>query len=81
MEARAIYKICKFTFLLKHEVLLLTPVFRFYLDTNGTAQNYTASFGDTNSTRYDHMAFCSSGTSWGSYVYLGGPGAVGAVDG
>ncbi|PMD21784.1 hypothetical protein NA56DRAFT_703431 [Hyaloscypha hepaticicola] len=48
-----------------------------FLDTNGTARNYTASFGDSNSTRYDHMAFSSSGTSWGSYVYLGGPDAGG----
>ena len=27
------------------------------------------------------MAFPSSGTSWGSYVYLGGPGAGGVVGG
>lgn len=56
-------------------------MFRFYLDTNGTSQDYTASFGDSNSTRYDHMAFSSSDNSWGSYVYLGGPGAGGVVGG
>jgi hypothetical protein len=56
-------------------------VSRFYLDANGTAQDYTGSFVDSNSTRYDHVAFPSSGTSWGSYVYLGGPGAGGVVGG
>jgi hypothetical protein len=54
---------------------------RFYLDTNGTAQDYTASFGDSNSTRYDHIVFPSSGTNWGSYIYLGGPSADGVVGG
>ncbi|KUJ19689.1 DUF239-domain-containing protein, partial [Mollisia scopiformis] len=52
-----------------------------YTDTSGNSQDYTAGFGDSDSTRYDHQNVVSSGTSWGSYVYLGGPGAGGVVGG
>ncbi|EON98440.1 putative carboxyl-terminal proteinase protein [Phaeoacremonium minimum UCRPA7] len=53
-----------------------------YTDTTGsTYYDYTASFGDSDSARYNHQNVASSGTNWGSYVYLGGPGAGGVVGG
>jgi len=48
---------------------------------SGDDVDYTAGFGDSDSTRYDHVNVVSSGTNWGSYVYLGGPGAGGVVGG
>lgn len=50
-----------------------------YFDTNGNTQDYTAGFGDSDSSRYNHQNVISSGTNWGSYVFLGGPGAGGCV--
>jgi hypothetical protein len=52
-----------------------------YTDTSGNAQDFTAGFGDSDSSRYNHVNAVSSGTNWGSYVYLGGPGAGGVVHG
>jgi hypothetical protein len=52
-----------------------------YTDTSGNTQSYTAGYWDSDSSRYDHVNVVSSGTSWGSYVYLGGPGAGGVVGG
>ncbi|CZR65436.1 uncharacterized protein PAC_15336 [Phialocephala subalpina] len=52
-----------------------------YTDTGGNSQDYTAGFGDSDSSRYNHANVVSSGTTWGSYVYLGGPGAGGVVGG
>lgn len=52
-----------------------------YYDTAGATQDYTATFGDSDSSRYNHANVVSSGTTWGSYVYLGGPGAGGVVNG
>ncbi|KAE9364680.1 DUF239-domain-containing protein [Stipitochalara longipes BDJ] len=53
----------------------------YYLDTNGNSFDFNASFSDSDASRYDHRAFPSSGTAWGSYLYLGGPGAGGVVGG
>ncbi|KAF4627827.1 hypothetical protein G7Y89_g10333 [Cudoniella acicularis] len=52
-----------------------------YVDTNSTAQYYTAGFGDSDSSRYNADPFPESGTTWGSYTYLGGPGAGEVVGG
>jgi hypothetical protein len=50
-----------------------------YFDTAGVSHPYTAGFWDSDPTRYDHRNVVNSGTNWGSYVYLGGPGAGGVV--
>ncbi|KUJ06453.1 uncharacterized protein LY89DRAFT_769335 [Mollisia scopiformis] len=52
-----------------------------YFDTNSVAQDYTAGFWDSDDSRYNFQNTVSSGGSWGSYVYLGGPGAEGIVGG
>ncbi|KAH8647886.1 hypothetical protein BX600DRAFT_475973 [Xylariales sp. PMI_506] len=52
-----------------------------FIDTSGYLEDYTAGFGDSDSSRYNHQNAVSSGTSWNSYVYLGGPGAGGVVGG
>lgn len=52
-----------------------------YYDSGGASHDYTANFGDSDSSRYNHVNVASSGTDWGSYVYLGGPGAGGVVGG
>lgn len=52
-----------------------------YTDPSGNAQFYTAGFGDSDSSRYSHVNVANSGGDWGSYVYLGGPGAGGVVGG
>ena len=49
-----------------------------YFDSNRGSHAYTAGFWDSDATRYDHRNAVSTG-SWGSYVYLGGPGAGGKV--
>ena len=54
---------------------------RFYIDSGYIGRDYTAGFWDSDATRYDHVAHPSSGTSLGSYVFLGGPGAGGVVGG
>lgn len=51
-----------------------------YFDSTGT-HDYTAGFWDSDSKKWDHRNVVSSGTNWGSYVYLGGPGAGGKVAG
>jgi hypothetical protein len=50
-----------------------------YTDPTSTAQYYTAGFGASDTSRYNFVSYPTSGTSWGSYVYLGGPGAGGVV--
>jgi hypothetical protein len=52
-----------------------------YTDTSGGTNDYAAGFWDSDSSRYNHDNTASSGGSWGSYVYLGGPGAGGVVGG
>lgn len=52
-----------------------------YTDSNGNDQKYDGSRGivvsDTN--RYRMSADWSGSGSWGSYMYLGGPGAGGQI--
>jgi hypothetical protein len=50
-----------------------------YNDPTGAAQYYTAGFWASDTSRYNFEAYPVSGTLWGSYVYLGGPGAGGVV--
>lgn len=54
-----------------------------YLDTNGNSQAYDGSGGVvvSDSSRYSLQTAFNSGSSWGSYMYLGGPGAGGKVGG
>lgn len=52
-----------------------------YIDTTGTVQFHNADFWDADSKRYNHDTYLISGTTWGSYVYLGGPGEGNIVDG
>lgn len=52
-----------------------------YMDPSGNNQAYTAGFADSDSSRYSHSTTASPAGSWGSYVYLGGPGAGGVVGG
>jgi len=52
-----------------------------YIDTNNYLQTYTSGFWTDDAARYTVDAHISSGTNWGSYVYLGGPGAGGVVGG
>ncbi|TVY43669.1 hypothetical protein LOCC1_G005492 [Lachnellula occidentalis] len=52
-----------------------------YQDSASAYHDYTAGFGDSDVARYTHDAHASSGTNWGSYVYLGGPGAGGVIGG
>lgn len=52
-----------------------------YIDTSNVLQQYTAGFWDSDSARYNHDAHPNTGEAWGSYVYLGGPGAGGVVNG
>ncbi|TVY81819.1 hypothetical protein LSUE1_G005099 [Lachnellula suecica] len=54
-----------------------------YYDTttpNANAFGYTSGFGDDDSSRYSHSTVASGG-DWGNYIYLGGPGAGGVVNG
>jgi hypothetical protein len=50
-----------------------------YTDPTSAAQYYTAGFWASDTSRYNFLSYPNSGTSWGSYVYLGGPGAGGVV--
>jgi hypothetical protein len=51
-----------------------------YTDPISAAQyDYRESFGASDTSRYDFKAYPRRGTSWGSYVYLGGPGEGGVV--
>jgi hypothetical protein len=54
-----------------------------YTDTGGADQAYDGSRGVvvSDSGRYRLSAAWNSGTTWGSYFYLGGPGAGGVIDG
>ncbi|TVY85707.1 hypothetical protein LAWI1_G008190, partial [Lachnellula willkommii] len=52
-----------------------------YLDAGAGYVDYTAGFADSDAGRYTNVAYPSSGTSWGSYVYIGGPGAGGVIGG
>ena len=54
-----------------------------YTDTAGTSQSYVgaAQIIISDSTRYSMNTDFNSGTTWGSYLYLGGPGAGGVVNG
>ena len=42
---------------------------------------WDGSFWCSDTSRYNQVNFPNSGSSWGSYVYLGGPGAGGVVGG
>jgi len=50
-----------------------------YRDIHNVSRPYNGVFNDSDSTRYSHEAHLLSGTSRGSYVFLGGPGAGGKV--
>ena len=50
-----------------------------YNDPTDTAQYYTAGFWASDTSRYNFEAYPESGTSWGSYVSLGGGVAGGVV--
>ncbi|KAI0159701.1 hypothetical protein GGR57DRAFT_434943 [Xylariaceae sp. FL1272] len=52
-----------------------------YVDQSNTYQNYDGSAGSvvSDSSRYDYAPTWNSGTSWGSYFYVGGPGAGGQI--
>jgi hypothetical protein len=54
-----------------------------YYDAEDKWQNYDGSMGVivSDSNRYRLVANWNSGTDWGSYIYLGGPGAGGVVGG
>ncbi|KAF2475934.1 DUF239-domain-containing protein [Lindgomyces ingoldianus] len=54
-----------------------------YTDTSGVDQRYdgSGSIVVSDSNRYRMDAEYQSQTSWGSYMYLGGPGAGGVIDG
>ncbi len=52
-----------------------------YLDGDGKEQKYSGYTQESDNTRYRIKTFFNSGTSWDSYVYLGGPGANGVVGG
>ncbi|TQV95432.1 protein of unknown function DUF239 [Cordyceps javanica] len=52
-----------------------------YLDGDGKQQMYDGYTQESDSSRYRIKTFFNSGTSWDSYVYLGGPGADGVVGG
>ncbi|KAH8894254.1 hypothetical protein GQ53DRAFT_744995 [Thozetella sp. PMI_491] len=53
----------------------------YWTDSSATLRDYTATFGDSDSNRYNHQNTISSGADWGSYVFLGGPGAGGVIGG
>ncbi|ATY59115.1 hypothetical protein A9K55_002214 [Cordyceps militaris] len=52
-----------------------------YLDGDGKQQIYSGYTQESDASRYRIKTFFNSGTSWDSYVYLGGPGANGVVGG
>jgi hypothetical protein len=54
-----------------------------YTDTQGRDQVYDGSRGAvvSDTGRYRMVNSWNSGTTWGSYMYLGGPGAGGVIDG
>lgn len=52
-----------------------------YLDANGKEQMYGGYTQQSDPSRYRIKPFWNSGTSWSSYVYVGGPGAGGVVGG
>ena len=54
-----------------------------YADSNGADQRYDGSRGIvvSDSNRYRMVTNFQGQTSWGSNIYLGGPGAGGAIDG
>jgi hypothetical protein len=54
-----------------------------YTDANGLDYNYdgSAQIIQSDTSRYQISSFFNSGSNWGSYVYLGGPGAGGVVGG
>ncbi|KAI1152738.1 hypothetical protein F4825DRAFT_450159 [Nemania diffusa] len=53
-----------------------------YIDGNNKAQEYNgqAATGVSDASRYNLITNWSSGTKWGSYMYLGGPGAGGKIN-
>ena len=53
-----------------------------YINSDESAYiEYSASFWDSDSSRYSHDYYPNSGTGWATYVFLGGPGAGGVVGG
>ena len=54
-----------------------------YTDTNNNPQNYDggAQIQESDRSRYRIIPSFNSGTSWGSFAYLGGPGAGGVIGG
>ncbi|KAJ3499079.1 hypothetical protein NLG97_g609 [Lecanicillium saksenae] len=52
-----------------------------YIDGNGKEQIYSGYTQESDTSRYRIKPFWKSGTSWASYVYVGGPGAGGVVGG
>jgi hypothetical protein len=52
-----------------------------YTNTNNVSTPYNGVFTDSDTTRYTHQAHFLSGTSMGSYAFIGGPGAGGVVGG
>ncbi|TVY29144.1 hypothetical protein LHYA1_G002679 [Lachnellula hyalina] len=52
-----------------------------YQDAKSGFHDYTGGFWNSDIARYTNDAHLSSGTNWGSYVYLGGPGAGGIIRG
>lgn len=52
-----------------------------YLDGNGKEQIYSGYTQESDKSRYRIKPFWKSTSSWGSYIYVGGPGAGGVVGG
>lgn len=54
-----------------------------YLDTNDQLRDYNAPYGlvISDPNRYTLVNRFNSGTSWGSYMFVGGPGAGGVIGG
>jgi len=52
-----------------------------YTDTSGNTHDYSAGFWDSDASRYNHVNTGAGSSDWGSYVYLGGPGAGGVIGG
>lgn len=53
-----------------------------YTDGDGKEQKFSGGYTqESDNSRYRIKTFFNSGTSWDSYVYLGGPGANGVVGG
>ncbi|KAH8895575.1 DUF239-domain-containing protein [Thozetella sp. PMI_491] len=50
-----------------------------YLDENVSSHEYTAGFWESDVNRYAHSNAAPGGSDWGSYIYLGGPGAGGVI--